>query len=65
MGYIWKCHQCDDVKCIYIFKAKLQDFKPNEEQHRANSKTDMNENLGYPLASDVDSAGESFLWLVL
>lgn len=52
-------------KMHLYFQGKLQDFKPNEEQHRANSKTDMNENLGYPLASDVDSAGESFLWVVL
>lgn len=65
MGYIWKCHQCDNIKCIYIFKAKLQDFKTDNEQHRANSKIDMDENLGYLLASDVDSAGESFLWVFL
>ena len=64
MGYIWKCYPHDDIKDVYISKTKLQVFKTNSEQRRANGKTDM-ENLGYLLASDVDSAGESFLWVVL
>lgn len=61
MGHIQKCHQCNNIKYIYIFKTKLQDFKTNNEQHRAHSKIDMGENLGCLLSSDVDSAGESFL----
>lgn len=64
MVYIQKSHQRGDIKCIYIFTTKLQVFKTNSEQCRASGKTDV-ENLGYLLASDVDSAGESFLWVVL
>lgn len=64
MVYIRKSHQRGDIKCTYIFTTKLHDFKTNSEQCRASGKTDV-ENLGYLLASDVDSAGESFLWVVL
>jgi len=60
IGYIWKCHQQDNIKCIYIFKINFQVFKTSGEQCRGTGKTDM-ENLGYLLTSDVDSAGESFL----
>lgn len=65
VGHIQKCHQCDDIKYIYIFKTKFQDFKTNNDQHRANGKIDIGKNLGCLLASDVDSPGESFLWVVL
>lgn len=64
MGYIWKCPPHDDIKWIYIFKTKVQVFKITSEQCRSNGKTNV-ENLGYLLASDVDSAGESFLGVVL
>lgn len=64
MVYIQKSHQRGDIKCIYVFTTRLHVFKTNSEQCRASGKTDV-ENLGYLLASDVDSAGESFLWVVL